>query len=162
MIFTDEMKESYRRVEQDLKELKEIGSKKLQAKLDHLEADVCTFLDAVAEAMDVWDAEELSEYELFDLYYQRLTGLAEELCALGRKRPESVCNSFKIRQVNQILLFCMDQPRSITEIGRFLGYAEKKTTRKYLNPLLEEGLIGRTVPDKPNSRNQRCITLRTV
>ena len=103
MIFTDEMKESYRRVEQDLKELKEIGSKKLQAKLDHLEADVCTFLDAVAEAMDVWDAEELSEYERFDLYYQRLTGLTEELCALGRKRPESVCNLFKIRQVNQIL-----------------------------------------------------------
>ena len=72
------------------------------------------------------------------------------------------CNWIANRVQDQILLFCMDQPRSITEIGRFLGYAEKKTTRKYLNPLLEEGLTGRTVPDKPNSRNQRCITLRTV
>jgi len=56
----------------------------------------------------------------------------------------------------------MDQARSITEIGGFLGYSEKKTTRKYLNPQLAEGLIARTVPDKPNSRNQRYITLRTV
>ena len=72
------------------------------------------------------------------------------------------CDWIAKRVQDQILLFCMDQPRSITEIGRFLGYTEKKTTRKYLNPLLEEGLIARTVPDKPNSRNQRYITLRTV
>ena len=67
MLFTDEMKESYLLVEKDLEELKKLGSKKLQTKLDNLEADVQGFLDAVAEAMDVWDAEELSDYEEFDL-----------------------------------------------------------------------------------------------
>ena len=60
-------------------------------------------MDAAAEAMDVWEAEELSAYEIFDLHYRRLAGLAEELCALGQKRPESVCNRFKIRQVNAVL-----------------------------------------------------------
>ena len=59
-------------------------------------------------------------------------------------------------------LYCMDQPRSILEIGALLGYKDKKTTRKYLNPLLEEGLIARTVPDRPNSRNQKYITARNV
>ena len=76
--------------------------------------------------------------------------------------PPVPCNWIANRVQDQILLFCMDQPRSITEIGAFLGYSEKKTTRKYLNPLLQEGLLARTVPDKPNSRNQRYITLRTV
>ena len=76
--------------------------------------------------------------------------------------PPVPCNWIANRVQDQILLFCMDQPRSITEIGAFLGYSEKKTTRKYLNPLLAEGLLARTVPDKPNSRNQRYITLRTV
>ena len=76
--------------------------------------------------------------------------------------PPVPCNWVANRVQDQILLFCMDQARSITEIGGFLGYSEKKTTRKYLNPLLAEGLIARTVPDKPNSRNQRYITLRTV
>ncbi len=63
---------------------------------------------------------------------------------------------------DQILTYCMDQPRSIWEIGALLGYKDKKTTRKYLNPLLDEGLISRTVPDKPNSRNQRYFSSRTV
>lgn len=103
MLFTDEMKESHLLVEKDLEELKKLGSKKLQTKLDNLEADVQGFLDAVAEAMDIWDAEELSEYEEFDLLLHRLSGLAEELCALGQKRPESLCNAFKLRQVNDVL-----------------------------------------------------------
>ena len=103
MVFTDEMKESHLLLEKDIEELKKLGSKRLQAKLEHLEGDLGSFLDAVAEAMDVWDAEELSEYEEFDLLVHRLAGLAEELCALGLKRPESVCNAFKIRQVNEIL-----------------------------------------------------------
>ena len=41
-----------------------------------------------------------------------------------------------------------------------LGYKDKKTIRKYLNPLLKEGLLARTVPDRPNSRNQKYLTAR--
>lgn len=103
MVYTDKMKSSFLLVEEDLEELKKLGSQKLQAKLDHLVTDVHAFLDAADEAMDVWDAEELSAYEHFDLLFHRLVGLAEELCVLGLKRPESVCNAFKIRQVNEIL-----------------------------------------------------------
>lgn len=63
---------------------------------------------------------------------------------------------------DQILLFCMDRPRSMMEIGNLLGFKDKKTIRKYLNPLLDEGLISRTVPDKPNSRNQKYFTARNL
>ena len=63
---------------------------------------------------------------------------------------------------DQILTYCLDRPRSIWEIGALLGYKDKKTIRKYLNPLLDEGLLTRTVPDKPNSRNQRYLTARNV
>ncbi len=41
-----------------------------------------------------------------------------------------------------------------------LGYKDKKTIRKYLNPLLKEGLLLLTVPDRPNSRNQKYLTAR--
>ena len=41
-----------------------------------------------------------------------------------------------------------------------LGYKDKKTVRKYLNPLLAQGRIARTIPGKPNSKNQKYITIK--
>ena len=45
---------------------------------------------------------------------------------------------------------------SAAELLQRLGLSHKPTFRKnYLNPAIEQGLIERTIPDKPNSRNQR-------
>ena len=60
---------------------------------------------------------------------------------------------------NQILTFCVTA-KNILEIAEHLGYKDKKTIRKYLNPLIEQGRIARTIPDKPNSRLQKYVTIR--
>ena len=44
------------------------------------------------------------EEEEFRLRYARLAGLSEQFTALGRKRPESSCGTFKAQQVNLVLL----------------------------------------------------------
>ena len=45
---------------------------------------------------------------------------------------------------------------SAAELMQRLSLSHKPTFRKnYLNPAIEQGLIERTIPDKPNSRNQR-------
>lgn len=45
---------------------------------------------------------------------------------------------------------------SAAELMQRLSLLHKPTFRKnYLNPAIEQGLIERTIPDKPNSRNQR-------
>ena len=59
----------------------------------------------------------------------------------------------------QILEFCMTA-KNILEIAEYLGYKDKKTVRKYLNPLIEQGRIARTIPAKPNSRLQKYVTIR--
>ncbi|MDO4851153.1 MAG: hypothetical protein Q4A93_04760 [Actinomycetota bacterium] len=42
------------------------------------------------------------------------------------------------------------------ELMDAMGFSERSTFRKnYLRPALESGLIERTIPDKPNSRNQK-------
>ena len=59
----------------------------------------------------------------------------------------------------KILEFCMT-PRGIIEIAAFLGYKDKRSVRKRLNPLLEQGRLAMTVPEKPNSRLQKYITIK--
>ena len=58
-----------------------------------------------------------------------------------------------------IIDFC-SEPKGILEIAVYLGYKEKKSVRKFLKPLLEQGRIAMTMPEKPNSRFQKYITIK--
>ena len=58
-----------------------------------------------------------------------------------------------------ILDFCIT-PRSILEISELLEYKEKKLVRKHIKPLLEQGRLAMTLPDRPNSKNQKYITIK--
>ncbi len=51
-----------------------------------------------------------------------------------------------------------DVPYTSNDILRRLGLKSKETLRKnYLNPAIELGLVRMSLPDKPNSRNQRYV-----
>ena len=55
----------------------------------------------------------------------------------------------------QILRFC-EQPRKAGEIQALVGVKHRQTFREnYLNALIGKGWLGRTIPDKPQSRLQR-------
>lgn len=58
--------------------------------------------------------------------------------------------------VEKLLSVLGDNILSATEIMEKLNLVHKPTFRKnYLNPALEAKLIERTIPDKPNSKNQK-------
>ena len=53
-----------------------------------------------------------------------------------------------------------DTPYTANAIMGLLGLKSKETFRKnYLNPAIEQKLVAMTIPEKPNSRNQRYIKL---
>ena len=62
-------------------------------------------------------------------------------------------------QVNKLLEVMEDDiPYSANELLTLLNIRSKETLRaSYLNPALENGLIKMTLPDKPNSKNQKYI-----
>ena len=60
---------------------------------------------------------------------------------------------------DKILILC-EKPKSIIELANLLGYKDRRSVRKLLNPLLEIGRIAMTIPDKPNSKNQKYITIK--
>lgn len=65
----------------------------------------------------------------------------------------------QVVEIGTILDYCKT-PRSKVELTTYFGFKSKNYfTRKYLKPLIEEGLIMMTVPDKPNSQNQRYYSL---
>ena len=59
----------------------------------------------------------------------------------------------------RILAFC-STPRTIHEIMDMLGFKERKSVRKYLKPLVEQGRVAMTLPDKPKSKKQKYITIK--
>ena len=51
-----------------------------------------------------------------------------------------------------------DVPYTANYIMELLGLKSKETLRKnYINPAIELGVVKMTIPDKPNSRNQKII-----
>ena len=59
----------------------------------------------------------------------------------------------------RILKFCVT-PKNILEIASLLGLKEKKSARRHIKPLVEQGRLAMTLPDKPNSKNQKYITIK--
>ena len=60
---------------------------------------------------------------------------------------------------SRIVEFCLDA-RSFMEIARMLEYSDRKTVHEYLDPLIKQGRITRTLPDKPTSSKQKYITIK--
>lgn len=122
----------------------------------------------------------LSEYEVETRFLDRLESLGYTFAPLnnyddGQVIPpvdvpvnaENVPVGAKNAPVNaenvsvedEIISFCTTA-KSILEIAEYLGYKDKRSVRKYLNPLIEKGRIAMTIPDKTNSRFQKYVTIQ--
>ncbi|MCR4717042.1 MAG: hypothetical protein K5656_07660 [Lachnospiraceae bacterium] len=60
---------------------------------------------------------------------------------------------------DKIMSFC-ETAKSMVELMEFLGVKDRRTVRKILNPMIAQGRIARTIPDKPNSRLQKYIAIK--
>ena len=73
------------------------------------------------------------------------------------KITEQVKPNNKEDKINLILEFCKE-PKSVKEIMEYIELKHRPTFMyDYLNPLLEEGKLQMTIPDKPKSRNQKYV-----
>lgn len=81
-----------------------------------------------------------------------------EVTVVGRRSDQdSVQDTDQDKtSIDRLLSAIGTETLSASELMERLGLSHRPTFRKnYLNPALEQKLIERTIPDKPNSRNQR-------
>lgn len=61
---------------------------------------------------------------------------------------------------DKIMEYCKE-PKKKSDIARYCGYNDERYfTKKYLKPLLQEKFVAMTIPDKPNSKNQKYVTVQ--
>ena len=81
-----------------------------------------------------------------------------EVTVVGRSTDQDVdqVSDQDKSPVERLLSVLGSNVLSAAELMQRLGLSHKPTFRKnYLNPAIEQSLVERTIPDKPNSRNQR-------
>ena len=83
--------------------------------------------------------------------------ILDALTALDKTDPVGDPDTDPVSEQVKALLNCLGNDElSISQLMERLGLSHRPTFRKnYLRPALDAGLIEMTVPDKPNSRNQK-------
>jgi len=85
---------------------------------------------------------------------KQIDNILDEVIAQIR-RPDDTLSEY-MKKMLEVMDF--EVPYSAVSIMKLLNIKSRETFRKhYLNPALELGLVIRTIPDKPNSKNQRYV-----
>ena len=71
------------------------------------------------------------------------------------RHPVSTQSVPNIENLDKLIVFCTEA-RSFGEMLAFMGLTDRtKFRRKYIRPLVETGILEQTIPEKPNSQNQK-------
>ena len=121
--------------------------------------DVKKNLNVIIEELISHDSEE-EWFEFKENWYEPVDAQVKSKNAqvkVNQVLDETQNYDFSIEE--KALQFC-SEAKSIIEICDYLGFKDRRTVRKIINPLLELGRLAMTVPDKPNSRNQKYIAIK--
>ena len=81
--------------------------------------------------------------------------LDDVILQISRSNSET---SEYVRKMLEVMQY--DVPYTASSIMTLLGLKSRETFRKnYMNPAIESGFVQMTIPDKPNSKNQRYVKI---
>ena len=113
------------------------------------------YYDAINKCNDAGDSTVFIEFML-DMIKSTLAEANETTCS-----AEQVEEQVEEQVIKRILDYC-SVPRTRTELQKLSKISGRKAfVEKYLKPLLASGKLVMTVPDRPNSRNQKYVKPRT-
>jgi Fic family protein len=107
------------------------------------------YYDAIAKCHKAGNADVFIEFML-DMIDKILDDVIDQIAKQNADTSEYVKKLLKVMEY--------DVPYPATAIMKELGLKSRETFRKnYMNPAIEMGAVRMTLPDKPNSKNQRYV-----
>ncbi len=118
----------------------------------------------------------LETLEVTENRYSGIPTIYAEMKKAGLMEPkfESIRGTFKVTLYNskkeeiinedfvsKIKTYCRT-PRTKESLAKFFGYDEKHPSyfiNSYVSPLIEQGILAYTIPNKPRSKNQKIFTI---
>ncbi len=120
----------------------------LESQIEHFQDE---YYDAIAKCHVNGNSDVFIEFML-----KMINQVLDEVIIQIKK--SNMENSEYVNHLLEVMEY--DVPYTSNTIMELLGLKSKETLRKnYLNPAMEAGLVRMTLPDKPNSRNQRYIKI---
>ncbi len=125
-------------------------------RLDKLTTEDYILLSKFYNKNELADVSSEQLAHLADLGIVEGTGLSE-VYLRGATTQVTTQDNTQDERMELLFEFCTE-PRTRDEMQQFIGIANREHFRKaILKPLLESGLLKMTIPDKPNSRNQKYV-----
>lgn len=115
------------------------------------------YYDALYDGQHSGDSSRFIEFTLLALLEVLQKTHADLLAAEQVTEQDNAQVTEQVDRAERIIAFCAE-PRSREEIQVFVGITHREHFRsKILGPLLDSGKLKMTIPDKPNSRNQKYV-----
>lgn len=115
------------------------------------------YYDALYYGQHSGDSSRFMEFTLSALLEVLQKTNADLLAAEQVTEQDDAQVTEQVDRAEKIIEFCAE-PKSREEIQLFVGIAHREHFRaKILKPLLDSGKLKMTIPDKPNSRNQKYV-----
>jgi Fic family protein len=115
------------------------------------------YYKAIQDARHANDSGVFIEFTLSALYEILKNTNSDLLATAQAAEQDSAQVADQAEREDRILDFCAE-PKTREEIQAFVGITHREHFRaKILKPLLESGKLKMTIPDKPNSRNQKYV-----
>ena len=66
---------------------------------------------------------------------------------------------FNLSDIDKSIIDLCKEPKSAQELLSIIGLKDRKNLMKHINKLIKIGKLFRTIPDKPNSKNQKYVSI---
>ena len=118
-----------------------------------IESQIEKFQDEYYKAIATCHVQGESTY-FIEFILSQIDKILDEI--VGQMVDDSEYMSEYLKRMLEVMEY--DVPYTAVAIMEMLGLKSKETFRKnYMNPALKNNLVKMTLPDKPNSKNQRYI-----